>query len=44
LILVSAVALHVLDEALTGFLPFYNQTVAELRLRGLKGRWTASTF
>ncbi len=29
--LVSAVALHVLDEALTGFLPFWNQSVRNLR-------------
>ena len=42
LILVSVVALHVLDEALTGFLPFYNQTVAELRERW--GFFPAPTF
>ena len=29
-LMVSAVALHVVDEALTGFLPFYNQLMKEL--------------
>lgn len=42
LFLVSALALHVLDEALTGFLPFYNQTVMELRERW--GFFPAPTF
>jgi hypothetical protein len=40
--LVSAVAVHVLDEATTGFLPFYNQTVMELRER--LGFFPAPTF
>jgi hypothetical protein len=31
--LCSALALHVFDEALTGFLPIYNRTVIELRRR-----------
>lgn len=30
-LLVSAVAVHVMDEALTGFLPFWNQLVTNLR-------------
>ncbi len=29
--LTSALAIHVADEALTGFLPLYNSTVSELR-------------
>jgi hypothetical protein len=29
--MVSAVGFHVLDEALTDFLPFYNQLVSEIR-------------
>ncbi len=33
LLLVVAVALHVLDETLTGFLPFYNSFVVSLRDR-----------
>lgn len=33
LALVSAVALHVFDEAMTGFLPFYNQLVIDMRER-----------
>jgi hypothetical protein len=33
LLLVSAVGLHVLDETMTGFLPFYNQSVINLRER-----------
>lgn len=31
LLLVTALALHVLDEATTGFLPFYNELVQDLR-------------
>ena len=31
LLMVSAIAIHVIDEALTGFLPFYNPTVHSLR-------------
>jgi hypothetical protein len=33
LALVISVALHVLDETLTGFLPFYNEIVIQLRER-----------
>ena len=33
LLLVGALALHVLDEALTGFLDFYNPLVRSIRLR-----------
>ncbi len=33
LLLVSAVALHVLNETVTGFLPFYNQSVLNLRAK-----------
>ena len=32
-LMVSAVAVHVADEALTGFLPFYNEQVLTLRER-----------
>jgi hypothetical protein len=32
LLLAFAIALHVTDEALTGFLPVYNETVQSLRL------------
>ncbi len=42
LLLVAAVALHVFDEALTGFLPFYNSSVASLRDR--LGFFPAPTF
>ncbi len=42
LLLVVAVALHVLDETLTGFLPFYNSAVASLRDR--LGFFPAPTF
>lgn len=31
--MVSAVGIHVFDEAMTGFLPFYNELVIELRTR-----------
>jgi hypothetical protein len=40
--LVSAVALHVIDEAITGFLPFYNDLV--LRLRDHLGFFPVPTF
>lgn len=33
LLLMTAIALHVADEAFTGFLPFYNQSVTDLKLR-----------
>jgi hypothetical protein len=33
LLMVSAVGIHVIDEALTGFLPFYNAQVMALRAR-----------
>jgi hypothetical protein len=33
MVLTTALALHVLDEATTGFLPFYNETVQNLRER-----------
>jgi hypothetical protein len=42
LLMVSAVALHVVDEALTGFLPFYNAQVVALRARF--GFFPAPTF
>jgi hypothetical protein len=42
LLLVTAIAVHVLDEALTGFLPFYNQMVGDLRER--LGFFPAPTF
>lgn len=42
LLLVSAVGVHVLDEVLTGFLPFYNQMVTGLRER--VGFFPAPTF
>ncbi len=40
--LVSAVALHVCDEAITDFLPFYNQMVINLKER--LGFFPAPTF
>jgi hypothetical protein len=40
--LVAALALHVLDEALTGFLDFYNPLV--LQLRESLGFWPMPTF
>ena len=40
--LVAALALHVLDEALTGFLDFYNPLVRQLRDR--LGFWPMPTF
>jgi hypothetical protein len=40
--MVTAVALHVADEAITGFLPFYNDLV--LRLRDNLGYFPAPTF
>jgi len=42
LLMVSAVAIHVADEALTGFLPFYNAQVLTLRTR--LGFFPAPTF
>jgi len=42
LFLVAALALHVLDEALTGFLDFYNPLV--LQLRESLGFWPMPTF
>jgi hypothetical protein len=33
LVLISTIALHVLDETITGFLPFYNDLVMTLRER-----------
>lgn len=42
LLLVGALALHVADEALTGFLAFYNPLV--LRLRSRLGFWPMPTF
>lgn len=33
LLMVTAVAFHVLDEAVTGFLPFFNQTAVNIRER-----------
>jgi len=32
-VMMSAIALHVVDEAMTDFLPFYNQVVIHLRQR-----------
>ena len=42
LLMLSALALHVLDEALSGFLPFYNQMVLNLRTK--LGFFPAPTF
>jgi hypothetical protein len=42
LLMVFAIALHVLDETITGFLPFYNSSVAALRDR--LGFFPAPTF
>ena len=42
IIFVSALALHVLDEAMTDFLPFYNQMVASLQEK--YGYFPAPTF
>lgn len=42
LLMVFAIALHVLDETLTGFLPFYNNSIAVLRDR--LGFFPAPTF
>lgn len=42
LLMVLAVALHVVDEAVTGFLPFYNAQVLALRAR--LGLFPAPTF
>ena len=42
LLLVGALALHVLDEAVTGFLDFYNPLVR--RLRESLGFWPMPTF
>jgi hypothetical protein len=42
LLMVSAVGIHVIDEALTGFLPFYNAQVIALRAR--LGFFPAPTF
>jgi hypothetical protein len=42
LMLVSSIAIHVFDEAITGFLPFYNDSVATLRER--LGFFPAPTF
>lgn len=42
LFLVAALALHVLDEALTGFLDFYNPLI--LQLRESLGFWPMPTF
>lgn len=42
LLMVAAVALHVVDEAMTGFLPFYNSSV--LGLRNRLGFFPAPTF
>ena len=39
---ISALALHVFDEAMTDFLPFYNQTVLSLKERF--GYFPAPTF
>ena len=38
----TAIAVHVFDEAMTGFLPFYNSSVAALRER--LGFFPAPTF
>lgn len=42
LLMVSAVGIHVVDEAITGFLPFYNAQVVALRARF--GFFPAPTF
>lgn len=42
LLLVGALALHVADEALTGFLDFYNPLI--LRLRARLGWWPMPAF
>lgn len=42
LLMVAAVAIHVADEAITGFLPFYNELVMALRSRF--GFFPAPTF
>lgn len=42
LLMVSAVGIHVIDEAMTGFLPFYNAQVLALRARF--GFFPAPTF
>jgi hypothetical protein len=42
LLMVSAIAIHVIDEAVTGFLPLYNQTVGGLRQN--LGFFPAPTF
>ena len=42
LLLVTALALHVLDEAMSDFLPFYNQSV--INLREQLGFFPAPTF
>ncbi len=42
LMMFSAIALHVFDESVTGFLPAYNQIVADLRER--LGFFPAPTF
>lgn len=42
LLVVTAVGIHVVDEALTGFLPFYNAQVLALRMR--LGFFPAPTF
>jgi len=42
IIFVSALALHVLDEVMTDFLPFYNQTIASLKEQ--YGFFPAPTF
>ena len=41
-LMVFSVALHVIDEALSGFLPFYNDTVLDLREK--LGFFPAPTF
>ena len=40
--MVTAVGIHVIDEAVTGFLPFYNEQVLALRVR--LGFFPAPTF
>ena len=42
LLMTLAIAVHVFDEAMTGFLPFYNSSVAALRER--LGLFPAPTF
>lgn len=42
LLMVTAVGIHVMDEAVTGFLPFYNALVLALRAR--LGFFPAPTF